>query len=70
MIKVHRKAFLLVPKSGQEVMITMVKSYLKNCLTFARAPCSVWAIINIPIAPLNLGILYRALWKRGAVLKG
>ena len=31
----------MIPKSGQEVMITMVKSHLKNRLTFARAPCKL-----------------------------
>ena len=30
----------IVPKSGQEVMITMGKSRLKSCLTFVREPCS------------------------------
>ena len=28
----------MVPKSGQKVMITMGKSCLKNCLTFACTP--------------------------------
>ena len=31
----------MIPKSGQEVMITMVKSHFKNRLTFARAPCKL-----------------------------
>ena len=37
-LKVHSQGFVMVPKSGQKVMITMGKSRLKNCLTFARAP--------------------------------
>ena len=40
-LKVHSQGFVMIPKSGQEVMITMVKSHFKNRLTFARAPCSL-----------------------------
>ena len=39
-LKVQSQGFVMIPKSGQEVMIIMVKSHLKNRLTFARAPCS------------------------------
>ena len=41
-LKVHSQGFVMIPKSGQEVMITMVKSHLKNRFTFARAPCNAW----------------------------
>ena len=38
-LKVHRQGFLMVPKSGQELIITMAKQIPKHHLTFARAPC-------------------------------
>ena len=37
-LKVDRQGFVMVPKSGKKVMITMGKSHLKTWLTFARTP--------------------------------
>ena len=37
-LKVDRQSIVMVPKSGQKVMISMGYSHLKNCLIFARAP--------------------------------
>ena len=40
-LKVDRQGSLLVPKNGQEVMITMAKCLPKHCLTFTRASCNL-----------------------------
>ena len=39
-LKVDRQGFLMVPISGQKVMIITVECHLKHCLTFAHAPCT------------------------------
>ena len=41
-LKVDRQGFLMVPISGQKVMIKMGQCHLKHGLTFARAPCKLY----------------------------